>query len=52
MAATKKNAVSGMLRRVALVRFEDAEERNAFIIRLKRIREIGTTLAVTVATYC
>jgi hypothetical protein len=36
-----------MLRRVALVRTDDSEERSASIIRVTRIDEIGTTLAVT-----
>jgi hypothetical protein len=42
-----KNDVSGMLRRVALVRNEVSEERSAFFIKVKRIGELGTTLAVT-----
>jgi hypothetical protein len=37
---------SGMLRRVALVRTDDSEERSASIIRVTRIGELGT-LAVT-----
>jgi hypothetical protein len=37
----------GMLRRVALVRTDIAEERIASIIRVTRISELGTTLAVT-----
>jgi hypothetical protein len=40
-------ASSGMLRHVALVRTEVSEERNAFIIRVTRISELGTTLAIT-----
>jgi DNA-binding TFAR19-related protein (PDSD5 family) len=36
-----------MLRRVALVRTDVSEEFTASIIRLTRIGEIGTTLAVT-----
>jgi hypothetical protein len=36
-----------MLRRVALVRTDVSEERKASIIRVKRIGELGTTLAVT-----
>jgi hypothetical protein len=36
-----------MLRRVALVRTDFSEERSAFIIRMTRIGEIATTLAVT-----
>jgi hypothetical protein len=38
---------SGMLRRVALVRTEVSEERSVSFIRVTRIGEIGTTLAVT-----
>jgi hypothetical protein len=38
---------SGMLRRVALVRTDVQEEFNASNIRLTRIGELGTTLAVT-----
>jgi hypothetical protein len=38
---------SGMLRRVALVRTDVSEERSASLIRVKRIGELGTTLAVT-----
>jgi hypothetical protein len=36
-----------MLRRVALVRTDVSEERSAFFIRVTRIGELGTTLAVT-----
>jgi hypothetical protein len=36
-----------MLRRVALVRTEDLEEFSASFIRVTRIGELGTTLAVT-----
>jgi hypothetical protein len=36
-----------MLRRVALVRTDDSEELSASFIRLTRIGELGTTLAVT-----
>jgi hypothetical protein len=36
-----------MLRRVALVRTDVSEERMASIIRVTRIGELGTTLAVT-----
>jgi hypothetical protein len=45
---------SGMLRRVALVRTDVSEESISSIIRVKRIGELGTTLAVTasVASYC
>jgi hypothetical protein len=38
---------SGMLRRVALVRTDVSGEHNASIVRVTRISEIGTTLAVT-----
>jgi hypothetical protein len=38
---------SGMLRRVALVRSDVLEELSASFIRVTRIGEIGTTLAVT-----
>jgi hypothetical protein len=38
---------SGMLRRVALVRADVSEERSASFIRVTRIGELGTTLAVT-----
>jgi hypothetical protein len=37
---------SGMLRRVALVRTNVSEELNASFIRVTRIGELGTTLAV------
>jgi hypothetical protein len=40
-------ASSGMLRRVALVRTNVSEELHASIIRVTRICELGTTLAVT-----
>jgi hypothetical protein len=40
-------ASSGMLRRVALVRTDVWEERSAYFIRVTRISELGTTLAVT-----
>jgi hypothetical protein len=36
-----------MLRRVALVRTDVSEERSASFIRVTRIGELGTTLAVT-----
>jgi hypothetical protein len=42
-----KNAVFGMLRRVALVRTDVSEELSASFIRVTRIDELGTTLAVT-----
>jgi hypothetical protein len=38
---------SGMLRRVVLVRTDVSEEHSASIIRVTRIGELGTTLAVT-----
>jgi hypothetical protein len=38
---------SGMLRLVALVRTDVSEERSASIIKVTRIGELGTTLAVT-----
>jgi hypothetical protein len=37
---------SGILRRVALVRTDVSEERSASFIRVTRIGELGTTLAV------
>jgi hypothetical protein len=37
---------SGMLRRVVLVRTDDSEELSASFIRVTRIGELGTTLAV------
>jgi hypothetical protein len=40
-------ASSGMLRRVALVRTDVLEELSASFIRVTRIDELGTTLAVT-----
>jgi hypothetical protein len=39
-------ASSGMLRRVALVRTDVSEELSASFIRVTRIGELGTTLAV------
>jgi hypothetical protein len=38
---------SGMLSHVAVVRTEVSEERIAFMIRVTRIGELGTTLVVT-----
>jgi hypothetical protein len=38
---------SGMLRRVALVRTDVSEKISASFIRVTRIGEVGTTLAVT-----
>jgi hypothetical protein len=40
-------ASSGMLRHVALVRTDVSEELSASYIRVTRIGELGTTLAVT-----
>jgi hypothetical protein len=40
-------ASSGKLRRVTLVRADFSEERSASFIRVTRIGELGTTLAVT-----
>jgi hypothetical protein len=40
-------AASGMLRRVALLRTDVSKESSAYIIRVERIGELGTTLAVT-----
>jgi hypothetical protein len=40
-------ASSGMLRRVALVRTDVSEESSASFIRMTRIGELGTMLAVT-----
>jgi hypothetical protein len=37
---------SGMLRSVARVKTDVSEERNAYIIKVTRIGELGTTLAV------
>jgi hypothetical protein len=37
----------GMLRRVVLVKTDTSEEVITFIIRVTRIGEVGTTLAVT-----
>jgi hypothetical protein len=43
---------SGMLRRVALVRTDVSEELSASFIRVTRIGELGTTLALTGVAYC
>jgi hypothetical protein len=40
-------ASSGMLGRAALVRTDVSEERSTSIIRVTKIGELGTTLAVT-----
>jgi hypothetical protein len=45
-------ASSGMLLRVALVRIDVSEEFSASIIRVTRIGEQGTTLAVTSNRAC
>jgi hypothetical protein len=42
-------ASSGMFRHVALVRTDVSEELDASFIRVTRIGELGTTLAVTTA---
>jgi hypothetical protein len=42
-----KNAVFLDVRRVALVRTDVSEERIAFIVRVTRINELGTMLALT-----
>jgi hypothetical protein len=39
-------ASSGILRRMALVRIDVSEERSAPVIRVKRIGQLRTTLAV------
>jgi hypothetical protein len=39
---------SGMLRRMALVRTDVSEELSASFIRVTRISDLGTTLAVTI----
>jgi hypothetical protein len=38
---------SGMIRHVALVRTDVSEEHSAYIIRVTRFGELGTTLVVT-----
>jgi hypothetical protein len=43
----RRIASSGLLRRVALVRTDVSEELNASFIRVTRIGELGTKLAVT-----
>jgi hypothetical protein len=46
-SVTMLSAVSVMWRRMALVRTDVLEERSAYIIRVRRICELGTTLIVT-----
>jgi DNA-binding TFAR19-related protein (PDSD5 family) len=41
-------ASSGMLRRVALVKPDISEELSASFVKVTRIGEVGTTLAVTI----
>jgi hypothetical protein len=43
---------SGMFRHVALVRTDVLEERITSIIRMTRIGELGTALAITAASAC
>jgi hypothetical protein len=45
-------ASSGMLRRLDLVRTDVSEELSASIIRVTRIGELGTTVAVTSTDSC
>jgi hypothetical protein len=47
MAVTMKNGVFGMSRHVVLVRTDVSEELSASFIRVTRIGELGTTLAIT-----
>jgi hypothetical protein len=47
MKRGRRMASSGMLRRVALVRTDVSEELSSSLIRVTRIGELGTTLAVT-----
>jgi hypothetical protein len=47
----RRMASSGMLRRVAIVRSDVSEELRASIIRVTRIGEAETTLAVTSSSY-
>jgi hypothetical protein len=42
-----KNEISGMLRRMALIITDVSEELSPSIIRVTRIDELGTVLAVT-----
>jgi hypothetical protein len=43
-------ASSGILRSVALVRTDVSDELSASFIRMTRISELGTTLAVTISS--
>jgi hypothetical protein len=45
-SSTRRTPSSGMLRRMALVSTEVSEEHITSIIRVTRIGELGTTLAV------
>jgi hypothetical protein len=45
--ALRRMESSGRLRRVAFVRTDVSEDLTAFFIRVARIGELGTTLAVT-----
>jgi hypothetical protein len=47
MAVTMQNTLSGMLRCVALARTNVLDKHIASIIRVTRIGELGTMLAVT-----
>jgi hypothetical protein len=47
MVVTMKNAIFWMLRHVALVRTDVSEELSTSIIRVTRIGQLGTMLAVT-----
>jgi hypothetical protein len=47
LSSLKRMVSSGMLRRVALVRTDVAEEPGASFIRVTRIGELGTTQAAT-----
>jgi hypothetical protein len=47
LVTSRRIASFGMLRRVTLVRTDVSEDFSASIIRVTRIGELGTTLAVT-----
>jgi hypothetical protein len=47
LGGSGRMASSGMLRRVALIRTDVSEKLSASFIRVTRIDELGTTLAVT-----